>query len=98
MTSSRLGFQLSGILPIEKRIIFRLRMTVFEAPNNIAPQYISDMLYIKSSIYKRLTRYTVNNDLWVPDVKLRTSGKPFPYSGVKAYNDLSVEIKNQRNL
>ena len=34
MTSSRLYFQLSGILPIEKRIIFRLCRIAFKALNN----------------------------------------------------------------
>ena len=43
MSLSRLYFQLSGILPTEKRIIFRLLMIVFKASNNIAPQYSSDV-------------------------------------------------------
>ena len=35
MTPSRLFFQLSRILPIEKRVIFRLRRIAFKAVNNM---------------------------------------------------------------
>ena len=94
LTSAGPLFKTSGILTIHQRVIFRLCIFVYKALNNMAPQYISNMFKLKSSVCNRVTRSIANNNLWLPNVKLGISRNCLPYSGAKAYNNLPFGLRN----
>ena len=88
LTSSGPLFKATGVLPIRQRVMLRTAIMVYKSLNNWVPKYISDMFVLKSSVTKRITRSSENNELWIPRTKLTVRQKTLKFSGATLYNSL----------
>ena len=98
LTSSGPLFKAAGVLPIRQRVMLRTAIMVYKSLNNWVPKYISDMFVLKSSVTKRITRSSENNELWIPRTKLTIRQKTLKFSGATLYNSLPRATRQSTSL
>ena len=98
LTSSGPLFKAAGVLPIRQRVMLRTAIMVYKSLNNWVPKYISDMFVLKSSVTKRITRSSENNELWIPRTKLTIRQKTLKFSGATLYNSLPHATRQSTSL
>jgi exonuclease III len=84
-------------LPVRLRIEFKILTMVWKCLNNQAPQYLVELLKLKSP--GRALRSTTRQDLEVPRTKCKTFGdRSFSVSGPLLWNRLPMSIRNAESL
>lgn len=83
-------------LNITQKIKHNIIMYVFKMKNEQTPQYLSNKLEYSRDMHNRNTRS--RNELRLPKFKSDFGRKNIFYNGVKMYNDLPIEMKNETNL
>ena len=84
-------------LPINKRIEYKILLLTFKAINNLAPQYISDML--KPYPSPRPLRSSSENFLAIPQSRTKTYGdRAFSVAAPKLWNGLPEDLRNINEL
>ena len=81
-------------LPVRYRIIFKIGLMVFKCVNNIAPQYLQDLLVLRPC---RRQSSRLDEDYSLLDVLARPSSPKteaaFSYSGPKVWNSLPYGLR-----
>jgi hypothetical protein len=80
-------------LPVESRIKFKILLLTYKCLNNLAPEYLSELLnlYLPS----RSLRSANNLDLVIPVTRLKSYGdRSFSYAAPTLWNSLPLEIKS----
>ena len=81
-------------LPIEQRIMYKTLLFVFKALNGLAPQYISELLVVKSNMYHSL-RSNSGNILVTPKSRTVTYGdRNFMNAAPRLWNSLPDPLRN----
>ena len=84
-------------LPVKYRIIYKILLLAFQAYHKIAPQYICDLITIKTS--NRTLRSSNQMLLVVPSVKLKSYGsRTFKYAAPFEWNKLPLSLKSITSL
>ena len=84
-------------LPVESRIIFKILLLTFKSLNNMAPQYLSDLV----TFYHpgKNLRSGKQLQLRVPHTRLKTYGdRSFEFAAAREWNKLPLEIKLSPSL
>ena len=83
------------LLPVYKRIEFKILLITFEVLNDLALQYVTGMSqpYLPS----RTQRSATKNILVVPSTKLK-GGRSFSHAGHKLWNELPDNIRDSNDL
>jgi hypothetical protein len=84
-------------LPIKERIVFKVLLHTYRALNNLAPQYLTDLL----EVYKppRTLRSQDKYMLKVPSTKLHSYGdRRFDFAAATLWNSLPDKVKNSESL
>ena len=84
-------------LPVNKRIQYKILITVFHCLNNTGPQYLSDLL--KSYVPTRRLRSSQDNLMVVPKTQYCSYGnRSFSYLGPSLWNKLPKHIREKTEL
>lgn len=83
-------------LSINQKIKYNIMLYVFKMKNDKTPQYLSNKLEYVRDTHNRLT--SARNELRLPNFKSDLGRKSLFYNGVKMYNELSNEMKNESNV
>ena len=84
-------------LPIKARIHYKILLTVYKALHGLAPEYIRDLLHIRSSL--RTSRSSSSAQLTVPRVNTAYYGdRAFSVSGPKLWNSLPPQLQNTATI
>ena len=79
-------------LPIEQRIQFKVALLTYKALNDLAPQYLSNMLMASTS---RALRSSSQRKLMEPSFRLSTfGGRSFMCAAPRLWNSLPTNLKN----
>ena len=86
-------------LPIRFRIKYKIALLVFKCLNNMAPEYLSEMVTLREPNRHSLR---MDNDFYIlnqpPHPNLRTSDGAFSVISPKLWNSLPYEIRCQSDL
>ena len=82
-------------LPIRHRINFKLACIVFKCINNVdGPQYLKEMLHVRSSNYSIRSIDAQARTLTIPSTKRKTfADRSFAISGPTVWNNIPVNIR-----
>ena len=84
-------------LPVESRIKFKILLLTFKCLNNLAPEYLSELLNIYHPA--RPLRSSNNLNLDVPPTRLKSYGdRSFSKASPILWNPLPFEIKSASSL
>ena len=84
-------------LPVRSRIHYKIVITVFKALNNLAPEYLRDLL--QPSQTTRCLRSASKNLLFQPRTKTKTYGdRAFSAAGPRLWNELPHELRTETSL
>ncbi len=83
-------------LPVKERIKFKILLLTYQALNNQAPAYITQMLSFKDT---RPTRYMQSVPLYVPKVNRTTfGGRSFSFVAPTLWNSLPLSIRTAKDV
>ena len=82
-------------LPVEQRIIFKINLTCFKILNNLAPDYLVDLIHV----YERPARYLRSSSdklrLVIKPNNLKTYGlRAFSVIAPILWNELPIDIRS----
>ena len=84
-------------LPVRFRIDFKILMFVFKALHGKAPNYLSELVHVRTT--SRALRSSSEVILDVPRSRLKTKGdRSFAVAGPKLWNSLPVHIRGAQSL
>jgi len=86
-----------GWLPIHERIKYFRAITVFKALNDLAPEYIKDLIKPFHKIHNKNTRGASNN-LQLPLINSKSGQRRFAFMASQEWNDLENTIKSEKSL
>ena len=80
------------------RVEFKIALLVFKTLNGLAPQYLSELVFVKPR-----TKYSLRSDsetlLVIPKVTRKTFGdRAFFHAGPTVWNALPSSLRNCRNI
>ena len=87
-------------LPIRQRIDFKIATLVYKSLNHLAPEYLLDMLHLASDDTGLCRNRSAANGQLIP-VQWKTANfgkRNFYYSAPCVWNNIPVEIRQQRTL
>jgi hypothetical protein len=86
-------------LPIPERIDFKILLLVYKSLHKKSPEYIYEMLDLKSSSSRYSFRSQNDMTLNVPRTKCRTLGdRAFSYAGPYLWNKLPKDVQSAQNI
>ena len=86
-------------LPISQRIQYKILLLTYKALNNLAPQYIADMLKPIQLPHGRSLRSEYEQFLFLPSTNLVTfGGRSFSHAAPKLWNKLPSDCRKARTL
>ena len=84
-------------LPVKKRIEFKVPLSTYKALNDMAPEYLKDMLNIQRGRYT--LRSTESIMLMIPRTKFKTRGnRSFAAAAPKLWNKLPVQVRRSQDI
>ena len=86
-------------LPVTERIVYKIALTVFKCVNNIAPDYITKCIKMKSQPLQSLRTDKDYFLLEVPPVtNFKRTERSFSYCGPTVWNHLPYELRTLTNV
>ena len=86
-------------LPVRYRIKYKIALLVFKCINNLAPDYLKDMITLRQ-VKRRSSR--LDDDFFIlkipPKCNFSKSEAAFSHSGPKIWNGLPYEIRSLSSL
>jgi hypothetical protein len=83
---------------VKQRRDFLMAKLMYKCVNGMAPNYLCDLFYLKSVLHPYETRYTVNENLYIPKFNTNKYKTCIMYQGPKIWNTLPKVVKNSENL
>lgn len=91
-------FKELGWLPLRKRIDYNKAVLTYKALNNMAPEYITNLLTPMSQAHSLNLRSAVNGTLYVPKSRTSLFDGTFTSSAPKLWNSLPLGVRNADSL
>ena len=87
-------------LPVKERIDYKIATIVFKCLNNLAPQYLQELLHLNLSKTSRCLRSTSDKTLlFIPKTNLKSFGdRSFEFYGPYVWNSLPRAIRESASL
>ena len=85
-------------LPIDARADYFTGVLVFKSLNGLAPDYMSKMFKLVSSVHNRKTRQSTRNLLFEPRAKTKYGQMSFSYIGARLWNNIPDHIRRLDKL
>ena len=86
-------------LPVEYRIMFKIALLTFKCLNNLAPQYLKDMISLKAYSRKCLR---IDDDFYQlhqpPEPRCSHSRGAFSYSAPRVWNQLPYALRSMSSV
>ena len=85
-------------LPIHKRLKYNKAVFTYKAINDLAPQYITDLLRPVSETHNRTLRSSANGALAVPRSRYSLFDRSYSYTAPKLWNSIPTQVRNSPSL
>ena len=85
-------------MPFSERVSFQKAILMYKTFNNLAPQYLRNLLTLTTDISTRHLRSTFLNTLYVPKPSCELFRTSFSYSGSSIWNSLPPNIRTAPSL
>ena len=85
-----------NILSVNQRWIFNILVFVFKMKNKLMPKYLQKKIKYNHETHNRNTRQ--KNEIRLPDIKNENARKMVCYDGMKMFNKLPIEIREENSL
>ena len=87
-------------LPVKQRIEFKVLLYVYKSIHNLSPQYISELIKVRSTTCTRSLRSTADStNLYCPSFRLKSCGeRSFMVAGPKLWNLLPLFIRESPSV
>ena len=83
---------------IEQRLFYFTAILMFKCLNNLAPEYLSNLLKYTHELHPHNTRHASNWNLNIPKPKTSTFMNSFSYQGPLIWNTLPTNIRDSNNI
>ena len=83
-------------LNVENHILFDQSILVYKILNKLCPERFWNMFQLRSSLSNCNTRNY--KDIHIPMLKLESTRKGFQYAGIKAWNNILLNIRELSSL
>jgi hypothetical protein len=84
-------------LPVKEQLLYRDSVVTFKCMNSLAPSYLCNYFYKRSSVHSRLTRNN-NYQIQIPLCKTASGQRSFRYRAAKLWNNLEDSTKDIKSL